>query len=120
MVVGADVVVDLDPTSLGARRSDVVVVAWGDVQPQSMWKAAVALGAEAVIALPAEADRLAVVLADVAEGGSSVGYASGVIGARGGVGASTVAVMLGLVAVARGHGRLPSSTPIRPRPGWTS
>lgn len=83
------------------RASGVVVVAHGEASMQT-WQQAVAIRADAVLALPSDRDRLAALLADAAEGTASTGRAVGVIGALGGTGASTFAASVGLVASRRG------------------
>ncbi len=80
------------------RRDDVVIVS--DRESPAIWRDAVTAGAERVIVLPAGQDDLVSWLADTVEG---VGRACviGVVGTRGGVGASTLSGALALCA-ARG------------------
>jgi len=95
-----------------SRRPGVVVVGSSDGAPSGdvvatelpVWQAAVSLGAERVVVLPAADDWLAALLADRA---SSVrATVIGVVGASGGVGATTLAVSLAMVAAGSGQSAL--------------
>lgn len=82
------------------RRPHVVVLTTGEPTPLA-WQAGVVVGAQRVLALPAEADEL---VAELAEAGESVrdgarrGDVIAVIGARGGAGASLLATALAQLA----------------------
>lgn len=81
------------------RRENVVIYGYAD---PSHWQAALALGAEAVIEPPGEpgwlADRLTQVRPDQTDG-----VVVGLIGCRGGAGASVFACAMALAAVRAGH-----------------
>lgn len=101
VVAGDDVAAAVATAGLPSR-SGVVLVTESAVL--DTWQRAVELRAEAVVELPAERPRLADFLADRSR--SDRGHAArvvGLVGARGGVGTSTTAAMLGLVATAMGH-----------------
>lgn len=83
------------------RRRDVYVVGY-DADDGTAWQSAVQLGADGVLALPAAEPRLIDRLADAAEGISKDATTIGVIGGRGGAGASTLAVGLATTAAASG------------------
>lgn len=83
------------------RRREVYVVGY-DADDASAWQSAVQLGADGVLALPAAEPRLIDRLADAAEGVNREATTIGVIGGRGGAGASTLAVGLATTAVATG------------------
>lgn len=73
------------------RRSAVVLVCQDEPSAQS-WQRAFAIGVQQVVELPAEESSLVTLLADVAEGPSQAGgRVLGVIGGRGGAGASVFA-----------------------------
>ncbi|MEB3022219.1 septum site-determining protein Ssd [[Mycobacterium] crassicus] len=78
------------------RRAHVIVLT--DAQPTPAgWQAAVAVGAQRVLTLPADGNELVAELAEAAEGvrdGARRGEAVAVIGARGGAGASLLATAL--------------------------
>jgi len=93
LVVVDDCSVDAVAT-LGAIRSDVVVVT-DDPEQVTTWRAAVRLGARRVVALPAGAAELLDLLAMASERRGAPGPLVGVIGGRGGAGASTLTVALG-------------------------
>lgn len=79
-----------------ARRARVVVVATGD-PPPSTWQQALAVGAEHVAVLPEAEAWLLDRLLDAASGRRRA-RVIGVIGGRGGAGASTLAVALAVTA----------------------
>lgn len=73
------------------RRSSVVLVCLDEPAAQS-WQRAFAIGVQQVVELPSEESSLVTLLADVAEGpGQAGGRVLGVIGGRGGAGASVFA-----------------------------
>lgn len=80
-----------------ARRSGVVQVT-GDSDDADVWQRAVACGAEHVLVLaePAAQDWLVRRFASAAQGGGPDGVVVGVLGGRGGAGASLFAVALAL------------------------
>lgn len=78
------------------RRAHVMVLTDGPAGAPG-WQAAVAIGAQQVLALPADGDALVAELAEAAEatsGDSRRGAVIAVIGARGGAGASLLATAL--------------------------
>ena len=83
------------------RRSGVVVAARGEPPPQ-VWRHAVAVGAEHVIALPDAEPWLIAALTEAAEGGHRSGAVLAVVGGRGGAGASVLAAAVAVTAVRDG------------------
>ncbi|MCE6999613.1 CpaE-like family protein [Saccharothrix sp. S26] len=94
------------------RRPGVHVVGAGPPGAE-VWRRALALGAEQVLELPADQERLRAVLADASEGGPvGQGRVLAILGARGGAGASVLAVAVGqAVLAAGGHGLLVDCDP---------
>jgi secretion/DNA translocation related CpaE-like protein len=83
------------------RRPGVVVVAAGDAGLEH-WRAATAVGAEHVVALPADEESLVALLAQSRENhGHGDGGVIAVVGGCGGAGASTFAAALALYPSAR-------------------
>jgi secretion/DNA translocation related CpaE-like protein len=100
VVVGddqADGLANLAPT----RRSDVLLVS-RNMEGDDAWRQGVALGAEHVLFLPADESWLAGKLADAMEGENGDARVVGVIGGRGGAGASVMAAALSVTAARRG------------------
>jgi secretion/DNA translocation related CpaE-like protein len=85
-----------------ARRQRVVVLSHGE-PPEGLWRHAVAVGAEHVIALPEGEGWLVSVLADAAEGVSRRGRVLAVVGGRGGAGASVLATAVAIAGVGDGE-----------------
>ncbi|MFE9743948.1 septum site-determining protein Ssd [Saccharothrix saharensis] len=84
------------------RRPGVHVVGAGPPGPE-VWRRALALGAEQVLELPAEQERLRAVLADASEERPvGEGRVLAILGARGGAGASVLAVAVGQAVLAAG------------------
>lgn len=100
VVIGDDVAAGTQIAELRDRPGVILVTGSASVRS---WQRAVALRAEAVVELPGQRSQLASILADAAEVGTELGCVVGVIGARGGVGASTFAAKLGLVSARLGH-----------------
>ncbi|HEY2203668.1 MAG TPA: septum site-determining protein Ssd [Pseudonocardia sp.] len=85
-----------------ARRPRVVVASRGD-PPETLWRYAVGIGAEHVVALPEGESWLVSALADAAEGAAQRGRVLAVIGGRGGAGASVLAAAVAVAGVANGE-----------------
>jgi len=85
-----------------ARRQRVVVVSRGD-PPNGMWRHAVAVGAEKVVALPEGEAWLVSALADATEGVGRRGRVLAVIGGQGGAGASVLATAVAVAGVRDGE-----------------
>lgn len=108
LLIGADVATSLAQQEPG-RRPGVLVVGCSssesNAEPQvtelSVWQAAVSVGAERVVLLPAADDWLAASLTDQVSAARAT--LIGVVGASGGVGASTLAVSLAMVAAGSGQ-----------------
>lgn len=105
VLVGADVVSDLT-RSRPPRRPDVVVVARDVADDRGLWEGAVALGAEQVVRVADAERRLVTWMADAAEGVRREAITVGVVGGRGGAGASTLAAALALTATRYERGAL--------------
>jgi len=101
VVVGDDLVDDVASAAL-SRRGDVVVASRGrdDDLP---WRAALAVGAEHVVALPAAEAFLVERLAEGRRSARARAFVVGVVGGCGGAGASVVACALALAARRRGE-----------------
>ncbi|MET0233917.1 MAG: septum site-determining protein Ssd [Kibdelosporangium sp.] len=99
----------LDPA--GAReiqtarlpKRDRVIVVSPDTTTVEGWQAAIDLGAERVIELPAAGSWLADAFADAAEGTGPPGRVLAVVGGRGGAGASVFAAAVAKAAARAGH-----------------
>ncbi|MET9023869.1 septum site-determining protein Ssd [Actinopolymorpha sp. NPDC004070] len=100
VLVGADLVADLVRAS-PPRRPDVVVVGH-TLDSRGLWQGAVELGAEHVLQLPDAEQWIVHRLADAAEGAGRSAVVVGVVGGRGGAGASTLAAALAVTAAGRG------------------
>lgn len=98
VLVGADLAEECAGTG-PPRRAGVHVVAWGAVA-DSVFRSAVAVGAEDVAELPRSESWLIERLADLEE--AYAGLTLGVVGGSGGAGATTFACALGQVAARRG------------------
>ncbi|PRX99476.1 septum site-determining protein Ssd [Allonocardiopsis opalescens] len=99
VLVGADLAPRLIADEL-PRRGEVLLVATDDSRPE-VWRQAVALGARDVVALPRGEPLLVDRLADAAEPRSRCGAVIGVVGGRGGAGASVLSAALALAAARR-------------------
>ncbi|MGH3471010.1 MAG: septum site-determining protein Ssd [Nocardioidaceae bacterium] len=99
VMVGADEVRSVARLEL-CRRDDLIVVTTGPDQPE-IWRDAVALRADHVVALPDAQQWLTGRLTDIADGSTGVGSVVAVIGGCGGAGATTFSCALALHA-ARG------------------
>ena len=91
-----------DAAGLGVpvRRSGVVLV--GSVPDEAVWRLAVQSGCEAVAVLPADEAWLLERLACEADGAGTPGRVLGVLGGRGGAGASTLAAGAAVAAARSG------------------
>jgi len=91
-----------DTAGLGVpvRRTGVVLV--GSVPDEAVWRLAVQCGAEAVAVLPADEAWLLERLACEADGAGTPGRVLGVLGGRGGAGASTLAAGAAVAAARSG------------------
>ncbi|MFE2156697.1 septum site-determining protein Ssd [Streptomyces lydicus] len=87
----------------GAGRRDGVILAGRDTDGQGTWRRAVAIGAERVLALPEGERWLVDRIADAAEGVGPPALTVGVLGGRGGAGASTLAGALAVTAARAGR-----------------
>ncbi|MFF2185915.1 septum site-determining protein Ssd [Streptomyces sp. NPDC058155] len=83
------------------RRRDVLLVGRDQDDPD-VWRRAVEIGAESVLRLPDAESWLVDRIADVAEGVGRQALTVGVIGGRGGAGASTLACALAVTAARQG------------------
>ncbi|MGZ6779096.1 MAG: septum site-determining protein Ssd, partial [Mycobacterium sp.] len=82
------------------RRAHVIVLSADEPRPAD-WKVAIAIGAQRVMTLPADEAQLVAALSEAAEhgrDGQSRGAVVGVMGGRGGAGASLFATALALAA----------------------
>jgi secretion/DNA translocation related CpaE-like protein len=110
VIVGADLIGSVPSELSLARRGDVLVVATSD-RPGGLWRGAMQLGAEDVLVLPQEQDRLVAWIGDLQDGRDRAQMFA-VIGARGGAGASTFAVSLSISAARAGSVLLVDADPL--------
>ncbi|HEU4513151.1 MAG TPA: septum site-determining protein Ssd [Nocardioidaceae bacterium] len=96
VLVGADMVGDLAETA-PHRRERVHVVARGAL-PDTLFRAALAVGAENVVELPSAEAWLVEALTDTADGPAGRAVVVGVVGGCGGAGATTFATALAMAA----------------------
>lgn len=101
VLVGADEAAAMS-LCVVTRRTGVVVVT-RDTEATDVWKDAVAIGAEHVVALPTGEQWLVERLAQLREGPNRDGRVIAVSGVCGGAGASTFAVALACTAARRGQ-----------------
>ncbi|MFI8963531.1 septum site-determining protein Ssd [Streptomyces sp. NPDC053493] len=87
---------------VAVRRPGVLLVGREPDDP-GVWRRAVETGAEEVLVLPAAESRLVDLIADAVEGRRGQALTVGVIGGRGGAGASTLACALALAAARAGR-----------------
>ncbi|WP_431043016.1 septum site-determining protein Ssd [Streptomyces sp. P1-3] len=85
-----------------ARRTGVLLIG-RDLDDHSIWQRAVEVGADHVLFLPDAETWLVDRIADVAEGAGPQAVTIGVIGGRGGAGASTLACALAVTAARTGR-----------------
>jgi secretion/DNA translocation related CpaE-like protein len=100
VVVGEDIAAQLAQATL-PRRGAVLVVGAGEADVRR-YAAGLALGAEDVLALPAAEPVLVRLLGDAIDGAEDTARVIGVIGGRGGAGATTLAVALAVFAPRQG------------------
>lgn len=101
VLVGADLAAETVPAGLGRRRGVVVVTR---TEPTvQVWHAALDLGAEEVVQLPADEAPLVSRLVAGARPDAARARVVGVVGGSGGAGASVLAVALALAGVRRGQ-----------------
>ncbi|HSK54630.1 MAG TPA: septum site-determining protein Ssd [Jiangellales bacterium] len=100
VLVGTDLVGPLCGAAPPRRRAVALVGA--DLDDASVWQRAVELGAEHVLFLPDAEPWLVERLADAAEGPEGESVVVGVVGGRGGAGASVLATALALTSGRRG------------------
>ncbi|MGS2588772.1 septum site-determining protein Ssd [Streptomyces hebeiensis] len=87
----------------GAARRKGVLLVGRDQDDPDVWRRAVEIGAECVLRLPDAESWLVDRIADAAEGVGRQAVTVGVIGGRGGAGASTLACALGVTAARAGR-----------------
>jgi secretion/DNA translocation related CpaE-like protein len=87
----------------GAVRRGGVLLVGRDQDDPSVWQRAVEIGADHVLRLPDAESWLVDRLADVAEGADGQALTVGVVGGRGGAGASTLACALAVTAAGDGR-----------------
>ncbi|MFJ9826629.1 septum site-determining protein Ssd [Streptomyces sp. NPDC101160] len=87
----------------GATRRPGVLLVHREADDPGVWRRAVELGAEGVLTLPGEENRLVDLIADAVEGTGRQALTVGVIGGRGGAGASTLSCALALAAARAGE-----------------
>jgi secretion/DNA translocation related CpaE-like protein len=98
VLVGADLAESVARTTV--KRRDSVVLVTRDLDDGQVWKLAVDVGAEHVAVLPDAENWLVGRIGDASEPGGAA-LTIGVVGGRGGAGASTLAAALALSAIRR-------------------
>lgn len=101
VLLGADLLARAVRAGL-PRREHTIVVCAGDPEPD-VWARAVDVGACRVVGLPTGEGLLVDAIADVAEAGAAPGVLVGVVGGRGGAGASVLTTGLAVAAARAGH-----------------
>ena len=101
VLVGGDLAERLAGSRL-PRRDDVVIVGT-DLDDAGVWRRAVALGADHVVFLPDAESWVIDLLADAAEGRPRAAPVVGVLGGRGGAGATSLAAALAVTGVRAGR-----------------
>ncbi|MFF2849722.1 septum site-determining protein Ssd [Streptomyces sp. NPDC058001] len=94
---------DAAPRVRGATRRRGVVLVGRDQDDPGVWRRAVEIGADHVLVLPDGEQWLVDRIADVAEGVGRPAFTVGVIGGRGGAGASTLACALAVTSARAGR-----------------
>jgi secretion/DNA translocation related CpaE-like protein len=112
VLVGLDATEEL--TALAPQRRPQVQVVCSEVEEESAYRTALALGAERVLALPRDAAWLTQRLIDAADDGLGAGRLVGVVGGSGGAGATTFACALGQVAARHGTAVVVDTDPLGP------
>jgi secretion/DNA translocation related CpaE-like protein len=112
VLLGADLAPDVARAS-PPRRDGVHVVAWGSA-PDSVFRTALAVGAEGVALLPGSAEWLAAVLGDVGDVGRARGLTLGVMPGSGGAGATTFACGVSQLASRTGPTVVVDTDPLGP------
>ncbi|MBB1259915.1 septum site-determining protein Ssd [Streptomyces alkaliterrae] len=102
VLVGADRAAALGEGAPPVPRRPGVLLVSRDLDDHRVWERAVRLGAEHVVFLPDGEGWLTGRIADAAEGVGRAALTVGVVGGRGGAGASTLACALALTAARRG------------------
>lgn len=94
---------DCAPRLRGVGRRAGVVLVGKDLDDPRLWELAVGIGADRVLLLPDGESWLVDRIADAAEGAGPTALTVGVIGGRGGAGASTLACALAVAAARSGR-----------------
>lgn len=100
VLLGADLAADVARAS-PPRRDGAYVVSWGGAA-EELFRAALAVGAEAVAELPAASGWLTGLLTDAGDDRPARGFTVGVLPGSGGAGGTTFACALAQVAARRG------------------
>ncbi|WP_433891396.1 septum site-determining protein Ssd [Streptomyces sp. CA-111067] len=87
----------------GAARRKGVLLIGRDLDDSEVWRKAVGIGADHVLVLPDAENWLVDRIADIAEGAGEPALTVGVVGGRGGAGASTLACALAVTAARTGR-----------------
>ena len=112
VLLGADLASDLGRAA-PPRRDGVHLVTWGSPH-DDLFRMALAVGAEGVVALPGSAEWLAALLGDVGDVGRARGLTLGLMAGSGGAGATTFACALAQLAARVGPTAVIDADPLGP------
>ncbi|MGP4109405.1 septum site-determining protein Ssd [Streptomyces sp. 4N509B] len=103
VLVGDDRAVARPGADQWPGRRPAVLLVGRDLDDHTIWERGVALGAEQVVHLPGDEPWLADRIGDAVEGSEPPALTVGVLGGRGGAGASSLACALAVTAARQGH-----------------
>lgn len=112
VLVGSDLLAEV-ASLRPPRRDGVYAVSWSS-PGDAVFRAALGVGAETVLELPAAERVVTGLFADVGDGVHAAGLVVGVLGGSGGAGATTFAAALAQVGASRGASLLVDSDPLGP------
>ncbi|MBO0843391.1 MAG: septum site determining protein, partial [Nocardioides sp.] len=115
VLVGTDVLAEM-ASLRPPRRDRVYAVGWGP-NGDPVYRAALGVGAERVLELPAAESVVTGLFADVGDGAAADGLVIGVVGGSGGAGATTFAAALAALGATNGTTLVVDADPLGPGVG---